>query len=56
MSTLFLGSHALLHTYDTLRGFLGSDHWWLDLPGVYLPAVVLLVAGEHQRRAQAGRT
>jgi hypothetical protein len=44
VSALFLVAHGALHAYDTLRGALGHDHWWLDLPGVYLPAVVLAVA------------
>lgn len=42
MSTVFLGSHALLHVYDTSVGNLPSNHWGLDLAGVYLPAAVLL--------------
>ncbi len=33
--------HAALHVFDTLRGFLDGDHWLLDLPGVYLPALLL---------------
>jgi hypothetical protein len=44
VSALFLVLHALLHVHDTLRGLLDAGHWWMDLPGVYLPAVVLLVA------------
>jgi len=40
-ATLFLGAHAILHVYDTAVGNLPSDHWWLDAPGVYLPALVL---------------
>lgn len=42
MSTVFLGSHALLHIYDTSVGNLPSNHWGLDFAGVYLPAIVLL--------------
>jgi hypothetical protein len=41
LAALFLVGHALLHAYDTLRGALPADHWWLDLPGVYFPAVVI---------------
>jgi hypothetical protein len=41
VAALFLGAHGVLHAYDTLRGALGHPHWWLDLPGVYLPAAVL---------------
>ncbi|MEM7410225.1 MAG: DUF4345 family protein [Myxococcota bacterium] len=44
VSALFLVAHALLHVYDTARGAVGHDHWLLDLPGVYLPAVVTAVA------------
>jgi hypothetical protein len=41
VSALFLVAHGVLHVYDTLRGALPGDHWWLDLPGVYLPALVM---------------
>jgi hypothetical protein len=41
IATLFMSAHALLHIYDTARGYLGHTHWWLDFPGVYLPAIVL---------------
>lgn len=41
VSAVFLVAHALLHIYDTLRGHLDHTHWWLDLPGVYLPAVLV---------------
>jgi hypothetical protein len=42
MATVFLAGHALLHLVDTLRGELDGDHWLLDLPGVYLPAIGLV--------------
>jgi len=52
IAALFLGGHALVHVYDTLRGALGDAHWWLDLPGVYLPAVVISYAAVvHRDRA-----
>ncbi len=41
-ATVFMTGHALLHLVDTLRGALDADHWLLDLPGVYLPAIVLV--------------
>jgi len=44
VATLFLSAHALLHAVDTLRGELPADHWWLDLPGVYLSALALIAA------------
>lgn len=36
-----LAGHAALLVFDTLRGFLDGDPWLLDLPGVYLPALLL---------------
>ena len=42
ISAVFFVAHALLHIYDTARGFVEADHWWLDLPGVYTPAVLLI--------------
>lgn len=39
-AALFLGFHALLHIWDTSTGALDTHHWWLDLPGVYLPAAL----------------
>jgi hypothetical protein len=41
IAAVFLAAHAGLHAYDTLRGALGHAHWWLDLPGVYLPGILL---------------
>ncbi len=38
----FYVGHAVVHLYDMLRGALDADHWALDLPGVYLPAVLLV--------------
>jgi hypothetical protein len=56
IAALFLGAHALVHVYDTLRGALGEAHWALDLPGVYLPAVVIgYAAVAHRDRARIGR-
>ena len=54
IAALFLVAHAVLHVYDTLVGNLPNDHWWLDFPGVYLPALVLAVAAERLRRAARG--
>jgi hypothetical protein len=35
--------HALVHVTDTLAGRLPASHWAIDFPGVYLPAILLLV-------------
>lgn len=50
---LFLAAHAVLHVYDTIRGALGHDHWLLDLPGVYLPGILLPVIAIRLARADA---
>ncbi len=42
ISAVFFAAHALLHIYDTARGFVEANHWWLDLPGVYAPAALLV--------------
>lgn len=42
-AAVFLVAHAVLHAYDTLRGYVAADHWWIDVPGVYAPAVLLVV-------------
>lgn len=43
-AAIFFVLHALLHVHDTSRGIVDTEHWLLDLPGVYLPAVLLVVA------------
>lgn len=53
-ATLFLGAHAVLHVYDTAAGNLPGDHWWLDAPGVYVPALVLGIATSRMRALQGG--
>ena len=50
VAALFLGTHALLHIYDTAVGNLPSSHWLLDFAGVYPPAVVLGVAVRRLQR------
>jgi hypothetical protein len=42
-TALFYVLHALVHVTDTLAGRLPPSHWAIDLPGVYLPAAVLVV-------------
>jgi len=40
--TVFHVAHAMLHVFDTAGGHVSADHWWLDLPTIYLPALALL--------------
>ncbi|HVH16879.1 MAG TPA: hypothetical protein VNF72_01150 [Myxococcota bacterium] len=54
VAAIFAVGHAVLHVYDTARGAVPSDHWWLDLPGVYVPALVLGYAALVFLRAEGG--
>lgn len=42
-AVLFYVLHALAHVYDTARGLVGPAHWTIDLPGVYVPAVLMTI-------------
>ena len=39
--TLFYVLHAVVHVADLTAGRLGPSHWLIDLPGVFVPALVL---------------
>jgi hypothetical protein len=39
---LFAVLHALAHVYDTARGLVGPAHWMIDLPAVYVPALLMV--------------
>jgi hypothetical protein len=41
--TLFYVLHALAHVHDTTRGLVGPAHWAIDLPAVYLPALLMVL-------------
>jgi len=43
ITALFYWLHALVHVTDTLAGRLPPSHWGIDFPGVYLPAILLIV-------------
>jgi len=40
--TLLFTGHALIHVVDILTGHLPTEHWLIDLPGVFLPAVIMI--------------
>ena len=42
VTTAFFVLHAAGHVFDTARGFVDTSHWWVDIPGVYAPAVLSL--------------
>jgi hypothetical protein len=52
---LFYVMHALVHVTDTLAGRLPPSHWTIDLPGVYVPALLMvgLTAAAARRRRVA---
>jgi hypothetical protein len=41
IATSFYVLHALVHVVDTMRGLVGPEHWAIDMPGVYIPALIL---------------
>lgn len=41
--TAFLGGHALVHVAEISFGLLPSEHWLIDAPLTFAPALVLLV-------------
>jgi hypothetical protein len=41
--SLFYVLHALVHVTDTVAGRLPPSHWGIDFPGVYAPAIVIVV-------------
>ena len=53
LATVFYGLHAVVHVFDTLRGAVDAAHWAIDFPGVYLPAVFLVVLTVLVARSQA---
>ena len=43
MAAGFSVLHALVHVVDTMRGLVGPEHWTIDIPGVYAPALLLAI-------------
>jgi hypothetical protein len=41
--TIFFAGHAMIHVADILTGRLPNTHWLIDAPGVFLPAILLVV-------------
>jgi hypothetical protein len=53
IAAFFLVAHAVLHVFDTASGALDAHHWLLDLPGVYLPALIAVPIALHTLRREA---
>ena len=41
--TFFFAGHALIHLVDIQTGHLPITHWLIDIPGVFLPALIMIV-------------
>lgn len=41
--TIFFVGHALIHVADITSGNLPQIHWLIDTPGVFLPALLMIV-------------
>jgi hypothetical protein len=41
--TVFFVGHALIHLVDIAAGRLPHSHWLIDLPGVFVPAMIMLI-------------
>src|SRR2546426_6859603 len=41
--TVFFLGHALIHLADITAGRLPHSHWLIDLPGVFVPALIMLI-------------
>ncbi|HWN08929.1 MAG TPA: hypothetical protein VNO50_06555 [Pyrinomonadaceae bacterium] len=41
--TIFFTGHALIHLLDIATGHLPTTHWLIDIPGVFLPALLMTV-------------
>jgi hypothetical protein len=50
--SLFYVLHALVHVTDTIAGRLPPSHWTIDLPGVYVPAILMLAVTWAASRAR----
>ncbi len=49
--SLFYVLHALVHVTDTIAGRLPGSHWGIDFPGVYAPAILIVVLTAMAARA-----
>jgi len=54
--TAFLVGHALIHVADIAAGRLPHSHWLMDLPGVFVPAFIMIVLAVPAVRRRLGET
>jgi len=53
LATVFVVGHASVHLFELVRGGLAPRHWRLDLPGVFVPALMLVALTLQSARAAA---
>ncbi len=41
--TIFFTGHAVIHLVDIASGHLPATHWLVDTPGVFLPALLMIL-------------
>ena len=54
--TALLKGHALIHVTDILAGRLPHGHWLMDTPGVFVPALIMIVLAVPSVRRRLGGT
>jgi len=54
--TVFFAGHALIHLADIASGRLPHSHWLIDMPGVFVPALIMIVLAVPFVRRRIGGT
>lgn len=54
--TFFFAGHALIHLVDIAAGNLPHSHWLIDTPGVFMPALIMIVLAIPSVRRRLGET
>jgi len=52
--TVFFTGHALLHLFEILTGRMPESHWLIDAPGVFLPALLMIILAIPSVRKRLG--
>jgi ABC-type branched-subunit amino acid transport system permease subunit len=54
--TAFVTGHALIHLADIIAGRLPHSHWMIDMPGVFVPALLMIILAVPSVRKRLGGT
>jgi hypothetical protein len=52
--TVFFVGHALIHLADIGSGRLPHSHWLIDAPGVFTPALIMIILAVPSVRRRLG--